>query len=332
MKRFYKFAMLTVATVLLTSCGGKTEGSADEVLSKKAYSKAVVNYKSIDDFYEGVAIVSNDGLYGVINAKGKEIVPCQYDDLGECTNGFMWFKEVDKDYHSFYGYLNNKGEVIIPADYIGLGSFSDNGLARVQVMLDKDGSRYDVENIPWGYINTKGEEVIAPKYQNAGDFVDGLAPVKIEGKWGYINKKEEFVLPANFDKAYVFNDGAALVEKDGKEYMINTDGEIVFTLKENQEFLDYSLSDGLIPIYDNDKGHVMYYNNKGEVAIDTEFAYGTPFEDGKAAVYLDKKVQVINTKGKVIEEEITDLDLLEYFIDEAEDIIDIPNRYYKLID
>ena len=54
-------------------------------------------------------------------------------------------------------------------------------------------------------------ECIAPKYEDAGLFVDGLAPVKQNGKWGYIDKTGKTVIPFQYDIAGLFNEGFALV-------------------------------------------------------------------------------------------------------------------------
>jgi hypothetical protein len=37
-----------------------------------------------------------------------------------------------------------------------------------------------------GVINTVGEKIVTPQFDQAGNCVDGLIPVKKDGKWGYI--------------------------------------------------------------------------------------------------------------------------------------------------
>jgi hypothetical protein len=39
-----------------------------------------------------------------------------------------------------------------------------------------------------GYVDKTGAVVIDFIFEDAGPFVEGLAPVKIDGKWGYIRK------------------------------------------------------------------------------------------------------------------------------------------------
>ena len=53
------------------------------------------------------------------------------------------------------------------------------------------------------------------EYENIGQCVDGLSPVKKNGKWGYINKENQVVIDFEFDYCQKFQDGLAWVKKDG---------------------------------------------------------------------------------------------------------------------
>lgn len=56
-------------------------------------------------------------------------------------------------------------------------------------------------------------ELITPQYEDAGLFIDGLAPVKKNGKWGYIDESGTVVIDFQYDYAWRFSEGYALVAK-----------------------------------------------------------------------------------------------------------------------
>lgn len=78
-----------------------------------------LNYEEIKDFSNGVSVVSQinkelgNSLYGVINAKGKVIVPCILQSCSEFTNGYARIKFKDKD-----GIIDTKGNVYWSDDII----------------------------------------------------------------------------------------------------------------------------------------------------------------------------------------------------------------------
>lgn len=56
-------------------------------------------------------------------------------------------------------------------------------------------------------------EPIAAQYDDAGLFIDGLAPVKKDGKWGFIDKNGNVAIDFQYDYAWRFNEGYAMVAK-----------------------------------------------------------------------------------------------------------------------
>ena len=62
--------------------------------------------------------VIKDGLWGIIDKEGKEIIPCKYDDIFDYSlddynnNNLLILKKNGK-----YGKVNNKGEEVVPFIY-----------------------------------------------------------------------------------------------------------------------------------------------------------------------------------------------------------------------
>lgn len=301
------------ALLLLSSCGNGNQygvsGTPEEVMDKKVYSKVVMTYDAIKDFSDGHALVeNNDGKYGLINVKGKEVIPCTYSygRLGECHEGLCYFYSSESG-NGRYGYVNTKGEIVVEAKYNDANDFQ-NGLGLVKT--DKG----------YGFVNAKGHEVIPCGYKYAKSFSDGLALVEANGKYGYINAKNEFVIPAVYEDAEAFSCGVACVYKSEKEMVIDTKGELIFALGSDADFLEEEYADNLIPVIKkvNATYKCGFVDTKGNEVIPFDYDLAEGFVDGKAMVLQKKKVYVIDTKGQVLEEVADAEDMLE----SLEDLMD----------
>ena len=135
---------------------------------------------------EGLACVYNEYLLrGYVNKKDKEVIPCEFHDARDFSEGLA---AVKKD--GLWGYINKKGKEVIPCEFYYAENFSE-GLAAVR--NNKDGRL-------WGYINKKGKEVIPCEYESAQNFNRGLACVQKNGLWYCIDKTGKTILDASMIK------------------------------------------------------------------------------------------------------------------------------------
>jgi hypothetical protein len=110
-------------------------------------------YTAIQPFSEGVAWVSTDQDYVLINKKGKELLKLSLEKysfpslFGEGLSSVL--------YNERYQYINQKGKTVIEGDYVTAEPFS-NGFAHIE-----DGDFNDF------YINKKGEKVIPFPSENS---------------------------------------------------------------------------------------------------------------------------------------------------------------------
>ncbi|MDN8977864.1 WG repeat-containing protein, partial [Staphylococcus aureus] len=74
----------------------------------------------IKDIGEGYILVKKNKMYGLLNAEGNEIIPCEYTSIGEINEGFI---PVSKG--NLCGALNEKGEIIVPIEYFYVGSMNE---------------------------------------------------------------------------------------------------------------------------------------------------------------------------------------------------------------
>jgi len=83
-------------------------------------------YDSASSFRHGVAVVKIEGLWGVINQKGIEIIPPKYDKIESFEDGYAKVRIKE-----FSGLSNLNGETIVAPDYEYI-SYAGEGIFRVE--------------------------------------------------------------------------------------------------------------------------------------------------------------------------------------------------------
>lgn len=119
-------------------------------------------WDSVDDFYEGRAVVQKDNYYGVIDPSGRIVIPLDYDDLSWDGSQYVYGEKKFR-----CGVIDRMGVTIVPFEWDWVGEFFQ-GLLLVQL------------DAKYGYLNTKGEVVLDLKYDDATSFSEyGFASVTI---------------------------------------------------------------------------------------------------------------------------------------------------------
>ena len=97
---------------------------------------------------DAIFAVKKGGKWGYIDGYGKVIIPLEYEEVGDFSEGLAAVRKDDK-----WGYINPKNEVVIPIEFTNkeVGYFK-NGVAKY----------YTDSGI--GLINLKGEIIAEPKY------------------------------------------------------------------------------------------------------------------------------------------------------------------------
>ncbi|MBO7615734.1 MAG: WG repeat-containing protein [Bacteroidales bacterium] len=163
----------------LVNEGDMFEGGKSGFIDEQGHVVVPLEYDLIDcgGFCNGVAVVCKHGDYGVVNAKGEEVLPCEYEEKGIFVypaNGGIRVMKNNK-----YGLWQKDKGMVVPCQYDYVHGFCD-GMANVWV---KDGDGY-----VGGYVDLNGKVVIPIIYEFASDFSYGLAIVGKNGKVGFIDK------------------------------------------------------------------------------------------------------------------------------------------------
>lgn len=204
-------------------------------------------------------------LYGLVECEtGKEVIPFEYDGMGDYSEGLIWAEKDGK-----YGYLDTQNRVVIQFKYMQAYNFSE-GLAAVGESAGYFNSVLGMmPNFKIGFIDKSGNEVIPfqfkPQFLTTPEFRDGLSPMGVSsnGYWGlnigYINKKGEFVIKPIYDEAKPFENGLGKVGRNNKEGYVNRAGEEVIPVKYDYVYFE---NDSLINCSDRSDGITDYYTNK----------------------------------------------------------------------
>ncbi len=158
------------------------------------------------------AMVMRDSLYGYINLKGKEVIPCKYKHLGyEIHNNRVFYQENNK-----YGFLDTTGKAVVAPVYDRVFDFI------IDVTAVQKGEK-------WALINDKGKLVTEYIY----DMIVGhtwydqqFVVVYQNKKCGIIDKKGKLILPIEYEAIHDFSQAIGLkpefrVTKNGSTYWEN---------------------------------------------------------------------------------------------------------------
>jgi hypothetical protein len=232
-----------------------------------------------------MAVIKQNGKYGLINSNGEVIVKPQWDYiLGESED--IYPVEID----SLWGYIDRKGKVIIKPKYWD-ADFFDEGFACVGNVKEK-----------YGFINTKGDTVIDFLYDESfGSFSKGLADVTLNDSCGYIDKNGRVIIPLIYETCYPFlSDLAVVWTFEGEQVLVNEKGE-TFEYKE-EKYKDKKLwSLNTYPgAFNTDNGRGRL-NAKGDTIIPPEYLSTGNLSD-KMHIVQDKKEKwgAFNDKGALV--------------------------------
>ncbi len=197
-------------------------------------------YDEIRDFHGGFACVQKNEKWGVVDAKGQEIVTPQFYYISDFVNGIAKYIDDEKNtkrynHNAYWGYIDSKG-VCSECKYYEPDLLS-TGIA---LLTDKNHDNYKIDNK--GRIILQNEDTfieMPTKYQCAKDFSQGFAPVKdYNGFWGAINIKGIETIACRYKSIKTFSENKVFAtNQDDKLCLLSTSGHIITTF----DFTYYSV-------------------------------------------------------------------------------------------
>lgn len=276
-------------------------------------------YTFAEDFVNGVAIVQQNGKWGVLNLAGRPLIPFQYDAIHflENTQNRILRMYVQRPK---YGLIDTLGQLAVHAVYDELGQFREGRLGVVRNNLwgfvDAEGT----EVIPcrfrevgafyeglagvklgrhWGFVDKQGAVAIDFRYRRVGNFSQGLAWVETEHGVGFINHAGKMVIAEAYDQVSDFDQGLARVRQRGKYGLINLRGQHV--LRPRYRSISAFDRHGLaIAILASKKPRAVLINRQGRPVGHHVFAQIQPFAEGLAVVKGRSGYGYIDTTGRIV--------------------------------
>ena len=184
----------------------------------KEYNKveAIDNFDSKQNIWyeDNILRVQKDGKYGLIDFEGKEVLPCDYEEivaLKGVTNNLL----VKKD--GKVGLVNEKGQTIINTEYKDIKTLKE-GYKNEYIIVN--------DNNQYGIISTTGTIIVEPKYEDVKYLNNSeMFAVKETGIWKLINKDSQILIDGGYDNIIEAKGENVVVEKDGKYGVITTKNE-----------------------------------------------------------------------------------------------------------
>lgn len=147
--------------------------------------------------------------WGLADPDGRIIIPCRYDEVGDCMGaGYV----VPVRLGSTWSFITHKGKDASAVAYDVVEPYYWR-----MYLVQRGGL--------WGFVNDFGQEVVSCQFEGIqlvdeeSRLVFGRAetPVCLQGKWGIINDKGQLVLPCAYDQIGTIHNGMAEVRM-GKQW------------------------------------------------------------------------------------------------------------------
>jgi hypothetical protein len=168
------------------------------------------NYTDIKEFDERLAIIRQDGKWGILHRNGEMLVKPLYKNIiqkgagsYELVNFTQWKVVSKKKEHLFSSSYDN----LKPLDE-GIFSYQYEG--------------------KYGLLNQKGEKISESLYDDIFPFVNDLACIKNETSYGVINKRGEVVLPARYQAVVIDSSTNIMKVKEADKWgIVSKAGKVI---------------------------------------------------------------------------------------------------------
>ncbi|MCI8759890.1 MAG: WG repeat-containing protein [Clostridia bacterium] len=225
-------------------------------------------------YEDNVLKIKKDGKYGIITLNGKELTPCQYDEI-TAIEGVKGILKITKEGKT--GIINNEAKEIVTAQYAEITNLGKDS---------KEGFIVKAEDGKYGVVDYSNQTILETKYDEIQKvYANDMYVVKQAGKQILIKKDGTEVLNSGFDeiKEILKNlDNGIIYIKNGKYGVMKTTGEVTIApdyeeLKEAKSGLLIAKQGGKYGVIDMQK------------SIKIEPIYRTLSYHEKADLYLAEK-------------------------------------------
>lgn len=253
----------------------------DEILTGYDTIEAIAN-KDVNSLWyeENILKVKKDGKYGLIDLKGKEILPIEYDDI-QATLGVKNSLKIQKD--GKYGVANIEGKVVIKPEYADILQLGED---------NKSGYIVKNDNGKYGIVDYSDTPVLQCEYDAVSQiYGNDMYVVTKSGKQILVNKDGTEAIKNNsnynsIEEVLKTKEAGVIIKKGEKYGVINLDGETIvepnyedlkeakpgiLICKKNEKY-------GIIDLENNEKISAQYTNITYQESSDMYIAEKDNFE------------------------------------------------------
>jgi hypothetical protein len=276
------------------------------------------DFEDAKAFKNGYAFVKNNGKWGAVDEKGKQVIPFSYDSLD-----YEWFQKAlmfRSSLNGKLGILDLSGKVVIPNEYELIATALPNylkvkksgkwGVIRttggpplVDFLYDHISNKIDDPIAPewpaivqkkdkFGLMNEKGEIIYEPKALVIDYVGEGMFAVKEKKTFGVLNSKASNEYTPQFDQIEAFGNGLAAARKGNKWGYIDKAGleAVKPQFEEAGQFFNY-----IAAVKVGGKWGVIDPN--GKFLVPPDYNEYKLKEDGSRKLYKDGKEFSLNNNG-----------------------------------
>lgn len=262
--------------------------------------EALENFDSSENvwFEQQVLKVEKNGLYGLIDLEGREVIEPKFDQI-ETIKGIENSLLVRKD--NKVGLFNNNGTGILEPIYNEIKPYGENY---------KDGYITINSENKYGLVNYSGETILENKYDKIFNCSsDKYFAIEEEKKQKLIDKSGNIILENNFDEIKQVVTSGVVYIKNSKYGLMNFNGEIIIDasyseLKEINNDIFLAKKEnlyGLIDILNEQKLEFNYknigYNKKAGIYIADREGYQSDVLDSKFEIKITGIISELNTEN-----------------------------------
>lgn len=240
-------------------------------------------YEDVTEIHGTTIGVSRDGLWGLADSAGTQLIPCEYESIST----FDADRAVVRKNGEIYAVDRQNNRLALLKEKVSaFGNYADG---RVTLLTAE------------GWKRATGDFTLgSAAFEQIGTYSGGYAAAKLNGKWGVINKETNWLIPAEYDEVVLDGLGrcyaqGAVFAKKGESVILLVDGQQVGEAFEDAKpFRD----EGYAAVKKN--GKWGFINTAGELEIDFQFEDALSFGQHLAAVQVNGLWGYINLYGKTV--------------------------------
>lgn len=119
---------------------------------------------------------------GLANMYDEVLLSPQYEDIGDCPNGFFCVKK-----NGCWGIVDGDENIVVPFKY-----------EHTTLRLVRKNSFFAMLNGAWGVIDHNGKLIVPHEYDEVGNCIDGMFCLKKGEMWGVLNKENRIIIPFQY--------------------------------------------------------------------------------------------------------------------------------------